>query len=349
MDLYDTGSNDSEISWDPNMSSDEEEQSDYGSDYDSDISLGEDEDESIIDTSGFTYVYAYGGVPQIPTGPRRPRQSQTDDVSQPSTSRSTPSTQANQPGISRTTRSNQLSTSGSQDVPKVSPPEDPVRPIHPKDKRATPPIQFSGVEAGVNHTNCPVSDTPCQAFMSFVDNEIVQNVCGWTNKRAHKFLGEDRRKINGIYWNDIVPKDLYIYLALVFNMGIVKHPRVSMYWSKDPVMGGPKLFTHKVMSRNRFLNITKFLRFSNPEEVQRNDPKTRIESFLDLLRARCQAILNPGLHIAVDEALVLWKGRLKFKQFIRTKRSRFGIKIFLTCPGDKNWQVISIILYFFNL
>ena len=39
--------------------------------------------------------------------------------------------------------------------------------------------------------------------------------------------------------------------------------------------------------------------------------------------------MNPGIHIAVDEALLLWKGRLIFRQIIKTKKSRFGIKAFL--------------------
>lgn len=35
--------------------------------------------------------------------------------------------------------------------------------------------------------------------------------------------------------------------------------------------------------------------------------------------------------IAVDESLLLWKGRLGFKQYIPLKRSRFGIKMFKVC------------------
>ena len=85
------------------------------------------------------------------------------------------------------------------------------------------------------------------------------------------------------------------------------------------------------MSRNYFLNITKFLRFSSVEDVDKNDQKTRIEPYLDILRRKCQEHVNPGIHIAVDEALLLWKGRLRFSQFINTKRSRFGIKVFSTC------------------
>ena len=42
----------------------------------------------------------------------------------------------------------------------------------------------------------------------------------------------------------------------------------------------------------------------------------------------------PEKEICVDESLVLFKERLRFKQYIRTKRARFGIKLFSLCSSD---------------
>ena len=92
------------------------------------------------------------------------------------------------------------------------------------------------------------------------------------------------------------------------------------------------------MSRARFLCIMKFLRFCPPNEVNKRRPKTRIEPFLDLLRERSQSFMTPLQNIAIDEALILWKGRLGFRQFIKTKRSRFWIKVFALCPSDPGWS-----------
>ena len=51
---------------------------------------------------------------------------------------------------------------------------------------------------------------------------------------------------------------------------------------------------------------------------------------------RWQSLLTLGCDVSIDEALVLWKGRLSWKQFIRTKRARFDIKTFIladACTG----------------
>ena len=65
------------------------------------------------------------------------------------------------------------------------------------------------------------------------------------------------------------------------------------------------------------------------------------EPFLDLLRHRSQSLMRPSRHIAIDEALILWKGRLGFRQFIKIKRARFGIKVFVLCPTGKGWDGYS--------
>ena len=36
-------------------------------------------------------------------------------------------------------------------------------------------------------------------------------------------------------------------------------------------------------------------------------------------------------HVAIDEELLLWKGRVGFKQYIPSKRARFDIKMFSLC------------------
>ena len=36
----------------------------------------------------------------------------------------------------------------------------------------------------------------------------------------------------------------------------------------------------------------------------------------------------PGNNVSIDESLVLFKGRLSFQQYIKSKRARFGIKLY---------------------
>lgn len=49
------------------------------------------------------------------------------------------------------------------------------------------------------------------------------------------------------------------------------------------------------------------------------------------MRESFQSKIIPGEYICIDETLVPFKGRLKFKQYISNKRHKFGIKLFKLC------------------
>ena len=150
--------------------------------------------------------------------------------------------------------------------------------------------------------------------MHLFDPVVVQHIVDCTNDRADVVLGDDTdHKTNGLKWTAVDVPTMYVFFALVIIMGVIKIPCVAWYWNHAPSFGGPKLFCKHVMSRNKYMNIMKFLRLSHVSDVIKANPRTRIEPFLDLLRSRCKKMLKPGEHITIDEALILWKSRLLFK------------------------------------
>ncbi|KAL8605573.1 hypothetical protein ACOMHN_031510 [Nucella lapillus] len=69
-----------------------------------------------------------------------------------------------------------------------------------------------------------------------------------------------------------------------------------------------------------------------------NDPNYdrlyKIRPVVDHLHEKFQEVYQPRQVVFVDESLLLWKGRLIFRQYIPMKRARFGIKIYLCCESD---------------
>lgn len=116
-------------------------------------------------------------------------------------------------------------------------------------------------------------------------------------------------------------------------MGIVHKPNILMYWSTDFYYSTP-IFS-QVMKRDRFNLILKLLHFNDNETLDMNDVGRlhKVRPLIDMLRERFRQVYNPGRELSVDESLVLYKGSLKFKQYIRTKRARFGIKSYELCTS----------------
>ena len=134
-------------------------------------------------------------------------------------------------------------------------------------------------------------------------------------------------------WFQTTQGEMKQFIALCLLIGIVVKPQMANYWSINPLLKG-SIF-NSVMSRNRFQSILQFLHFADNSQYDANDPKRdrlyKVRPVVDYLVKKFKPVYVPNKHICVDEELLLWKGRLSFKQYIPMKRSRFGIKMFSLC------------------
>ena len=66
-----------------------------------------------------------------------------------------------------------------------------------------------------------------------------------------------------------------------------------------------------------------------------------------MMKRRCPEMYYPGKYLSMDESLVLFKGRLSFKQYISSKRSRFGIKLYQLCTPSG--MLLDFLVYHGNI
>ena len=128
-------------------------------------------------------------------------------------------------------------------------------------------------------------------------------------------------------------------------MGINNLPSISDHWSTDILFRNPVY--NSVMSRNRYQLICKFLHFADNRRFDPQDPNRdrlfKIKPLLNYLVAKFQEVYYPSQNVSIDEQLLLHKGNLKFKQYIPSKRARFGIKFFSLC--DSNGYLLNTEIY----
>lgn len=102
-----------------------------------------------------------------------------------------------------------------------------------------------------------------------------------------------------------------------------------MYWSKSNLLNC-NVF-RRIMQRNRFLAIQKFLHFCNNDDIQKNnnDKLVKIREVVEYFANRFKSVYTPTRHIAIDEAMLKWRGRLQFKVYMPDKPDKFGIKSYV--------------------
>uniref|UniRef100_A0AAX7VMN6 PiggyBac transposable element-derived protein domain-containing protein n=1 Tax=Astatotilapia calliptera TaxID=8154 RepID=A0AAX7VMN6_ASTCA len=94
------------------------------------------------------------------------------------------------------------------------------------------------------------------------------------------------------------------------------------------------------MSRKRFAQINLAIRFddrlSRPGRY-RGDKLTPIKDLWSKWSDRLPKFFNPGRDICVDEQLVPFKGRCSFKQYMPSKPSKYGLKIWALCDVQTSY------------
>ena len=77
----------------------------------------------------------------------------------------------------------------------------------------------------------------------------------------------------------------------------------------------------------------RFWHFGNQEEFP-GDRLGKVRFLLDHLNGLSENLFTPGKNLSLDESMMLWRGRLIFRQYIKGKRHKYGIKCFELCSHD---------------
>jgi len=130
-------------------------------------------------------------------------------------------------------------------------------------------------------------------------------------------------------WSPTDFQEMYLFFATFMLMAHIKKYRIQDYWSTDHLIA-TTIFGN-VMPRGRFLLLLKFLHFNDNANQSYGDRLFQIRPIVQHLKDKFRRIMVPYRNLCIDKSLMLWKVRLHFKQYIPSKRHRFGIKIFILC------------------
>ena len=180
----------------------------------------------------------------------------------------------------------------------------------------------------------PDDDNPLFFFNLFVNDELLQQIEDRSNYYAAPVINTSRplRRSSVLNtWKDVTFEETKQFFGLVFHMGIVAMPSYRSYWSKDRLYSN-KLFK-SVMSRNWFQSIMRFLIFGEEPTFQ-DDRLRKIRFLLNHLNNATAEVYTPDKDLSLDESMMLWRGRLVFSQYIKSKRHKYGVKFFELYTND---------------
>jgi len=120
-----------------------------------------------------------------------------------------------------------------------------------------------------------------------------------------------------------------IFLALLFHTGTIRTNRLEYYWKNSELFNLNFFCSH--MSRNRFMLILSALHFSHSES---NNRLNKIENIVNYFNKKMEEVYEPNKNLVLDESMFFFLSRLVFRQYIKNKRHKYRVKLYmLTKPS----------------
>ena len=174
-----------------------------------------------------------------------------------------------------------------------------------------------------------------QMFTDEIWNLMVTETNRYHDQQAASEPNKHKRK-----WRPVTKEEMQAFIGIIIYMGIVKLPRITMYWSMDNLVHQESVSS--VMTQTRFFQIWRYFHVAdNARALPREDPNFdkiyRVRQFLDLVMTNAQHLYCLDRDVSIDETMVPHKGRLSFKQYIKNKPVRWGIKLWVLCEAKTGY------------
>ena len=181
------------------------------------------------------------------------------------------------------------------------------------------------------------SPNPFSVFSLFFTEKLWEHLTHQTNLYAKQQIDKTSKnneiKVNSRInkWKDITSNEMKTYIGIILWMSVHKCSQISDHWSTDLLYESN---FHKFMSYNKFINIHKFFHTANNDDISNLDDSIyKIRQILVHFTMLWRTYYEIKSHLAIDEAMIKFDGRLAFKQYMKQKPTKWGIKAFLMCDS----------------
>ncbi|XP_035205515.1 uncharacterized protein LOC118180546 [Stegodyphus dumicola] len=174
--------------------------------------------------------------------------------------------------------------------------------------------------------------TPVDCLLQILDDDILGDLVNYTNIYISTIKDKFSRERDAFETNVAELKALF---GLLYYAGVLRaaHLNAKDLWSTDGF--GVTIFRN-TMTLNRFHFLLRCIRFDNINSRSQRKETDRLASIRDIFEKflkNIQKLYSISEYCTVDEKLEAFRGRCQFRQYMRNKPAKYGIKIFALCDS----------------
>ncbi|XP_067253523.1 piggyBac transposable element-derived protein 4-like [Chanodichthys erythropterus] len=177
---------------------------------------------------------------------------------------------------------------------------------------------------------CSNAEDIKSTFELFFPDDIKKNLIEMTNLEGKRVFNEAWKNLDWI--------DLQAYFGLLILAGVYRshHEALGSLWNS---VSGRTIFraTMPLKTFKMMLRVFYFYKRGAGSGRQKRDKLAPVRDIWEKWVKRLPLMYNPGPNVTVDECLVPFRGRCPFKQYMPSKPSKYGIKIWAACDSRSSY------------
>lgn len=185
--------------------------------------------------------------------------------------------------------------------------------------------------------------TPLDCLKTILTDDVLNYLVVSINEYAEELCMKNtparRRSIFG-EWVPINRYELLKFLAVIIAFGLDPRPCIRDYWSMEEIYYNE--FYHKMFGRERFEHIYHTMLHCSDKS---SENKEKIEPFINMILENSNKVFYPFEDLAIDEMVIGFTGRWRYKQFNASKPKKYHIKTFGLVDSATGF-VVNILTYF---
>ena len=172
--------------------------------------------------------------------------------------------------------------------------------------------------------------SPIELFF-FTFEKLFENIAIFSNNYAQK-----RHKC---YNSNIAKNGIIIYIYIYIFLSVYKYPEIESLWENNPLINNT---IPNIITRGRYRQINKYIYISdNPfiytKNIYDNNKSQKINFLIDYFNNKWKSMYPFTKFITIDESMCSYKGEIYFKQYMKDKHKKFGIKFFVKESADSGY------------
>lgn len=191
-----------------------------------------------------------------------------------------------------------------------------------------------GRKPGIN----PVNEK--ESFEIFA-HEMIDEAVIYSNLQGRRAVRDFNVRSGKVkVWDPISTEEMKAFIGLHIIAGVCKaqYRHTEELWSERD---GLPIF-RATMPRCRFTQIKAMLRFDDRRTRSPEDPFSPIRHVFNIFVKQLSRFYEPSSNLTLDEQLMEFHGRVKFKQYIPSKPGKFGLKFFWLCDAESCYVLNGI-------